>query len=64
MGRATGLKHTPSLTFVADAVPETAQHIEDLLARAHEADERVHTLAEGAVPAGEPDPYRHDTAPE
>lgn len=58
VGRATGLKHTPSITFVLDAVPENAQHIEEVLAKAREEDERVHQLAERAVPAGEPNPYR------
>jgi ribosome-binding factor A len=59
VGRGTGLKHTPSLSFVPDAVPENAKHIEDLLAQAHAADEHVHQLAERARPAGEADPYRH-----
>jgi ribosome-binding factor A len=62
IGRATGLKHTPSVAFVLDAIPENAQHIEDVLQRAKEADERVHQLAEHAVPAGEPNPYR-ETGP-
>ena len=61
VGRGTGLKHTPSLAFVPDAIPENAKHIEDLLAQAHAADEHVHQLAEGARPAGDADPYRrHD----
>jgi ribosome-binding factor A len=59
VGRGTGLKHTPSLAFVLDGIPENAKYIEDLLARAHEADEHVHHLAEHARPAGEADPYRH-----
>lgn len=59
VGRGTGLKHTPSLAFVPDAMPENARHIEDLLAQAHAADEHVHQLAEGARPAGDADPYRH-----
>jgi ribosome-binding factor A len=59
VGRGTGLKHTPSLAFVPDAIPENAKHIEDLLAQAHAADEHVHQLAEGARPAGDADPYRH-----
>lgn len=64
VGRGTGLKHTPSLAFVLDGIPENARHIEDLLAQAHAADEYVHHLAEKARPAGEPDPYRHhDDAP-
>src|SRR3954471_7981776 len=35
VGRATGLKHTPSLAFVPDAVPENAAHIEELVERVH-----------------------------
>lgn len=62
VGRGTGLKHTPTLTFVLDAIPENARHIEDVLARAHAADEEVHQLAEHAKPAGEADPYRHREA--
>lgn len=59
VGRGTGLKHTPSLSFVPDAIPENARHIEDLLERAHAADQHVHQLAEHARPAGDADPYRH-----
>src|SRR6059058_2584987 len=44
VGRGTGLKHTPSLAFILDATPETAKHIEDLLAQARAADEHVHHL--------------------
>lgn len=62
VGRGTGLKHTPTLTFIPDAIPENAKHIEDVLARAHAADEEVHQLAEHAKPAGEADPYRHREA--
>jgi ribosome-binding factor A len=58
VGRQTGVRYTPSLTFVADVVPETAGKIEELLAQAREADAQVHALAEGAQPAGDPDPYR------
>src|SRR4051794_13814994 len=59
VGRGTGLKHTPSLAFIPDVVPETAKHIEELLQRARTSDEQVHQLAEHARPAGDPDPYRH-----
>jgi ribosome-binding factor A len=58
VGRATGLKHTPSISFVLDAVPENAHHIDEVLARAKESDERVHRAAASASPAGGPDPYR------
>jgi ribosome-binding factor A len=64
IGRATGLKHTPSLTFVLDAVPENAKHIEDVLERARAEDERVHALAERAAPAGEANPYRDSASAE
>jgi ribosome-binding factor A len=59
VGRQTGLRHTPSLTFVADAVPENVKHIEELVDRARRADEGLAKVREGAVPAGDPDPYRH-----
>src|SRR5256714_12150841 len=42
VGRGTGLKHTPTLAFVPDAIPENAKHIEELLEKAHAADEHVH----------------------
>lgn len=58
VGRRTGLKHTPSVTFVRDTLPEGAQHLEELVARARAADARLASVREGAVPAGDPDPYR------
>jgi len=58
VGRQTGIKHTPSLTFVPDALPDTARHIDDLLRVAAESDAEVHARATGAAYAGEPDPYR------
>jgi ribosome-binding factor A len=58
VGRQTGVRFTPTLTFVADAVPENARHIEDLLRQAAAADAQVHQLAAAAEPAGDPDPYK------
>jgi len=58
VGRQTGVRHTPSLTFVADALPESARTIDDLLAVAAAADAEVHRRAVGAQYAGDPDPYR------
>ena len=63
VGHQTGLKHTPSLTFVADTLPEGARHMEDLVAQAREADARLAAAREGAVPAGDPDPYREPPGP-
>ncbi|HEY0719092.1 MAG TPA: 30S ribosome-binding factor RbfA [Streptosporangiaceae bacterium] len=64
VGRQTGLRHTPSLTFMADELPDNARHIEDLVDRARQADEELARVREGAVPAGDPDPYRHPVTDE
>lgn len=58
VGKQTGVKFTPELTFVLDSVPDAARHMEELLARARASDEEVRRAAEGARPAGEEDPYR------
>lgn len=58
IGRQTGLKHTPSLEFRLDAVPDNARNIEELVARAREADAALAAVREGAEPAGDADPYR------
>ena len=58
VGRQTGVRYTPSLAFVADAVPENAAHIDDLLQAARDADAAVHELAASATYAGESDPYK------
>lgn len=60
VGKQTGIKFTPTLEFVADAVPENAAHIEDLLRQAKARDEAVAGLAADASFAGDPDPYRKD----
>ncbi len=59
VGRQTGIKHTPSLTFVLDALPDSSRHIDDLLRAAAESDAAVHERATGASYAGDADPYRH-----
>jgi ribosome-binding factor A len=58
VGRQTGVRFTPTLTFVADAVPDNANHIEALLLRAKDADAAVRSNAAGASYAGDADPYR------
>jgi ribosome-binding factor A len=63
VGRQTGLRHTPSLSFVRDTLPEGAQHMEELVARARAADEALAQAREGAKPAGDPDPYRVPAEP-
>ncbi len=58
VGRQTGLKHTPSITFRLDTLPEGAKSIEDLVERARQADAELAASRAGAAHAGDPDPYR------
>ncbi len=64
VGRQTGLRHTPSLTFVPDVVQENARHIDELLAKARAKDEQVAKVAEGARHAGEANPYKPESGDE
>ncbi|MFB7739887.1 30S ribosome-binding factor RbfA [Streptomyces sp. NPDC056112] len=58
VGRAAGVKFTPTLAFVADALPDTARNIEDLLDKARASDAKVRETSAGATYAGEADPYK------
>jgi ribosome-binding factor A len=58
VGRLTGVRFTPTLAFVLDALPEEADQINELLDRAARADAEVQAARVGAQPAGEADPYR------
>ncbi len=58
IGKQLGLRHTPSVAFYLDAVPETANHIEELLEKARVADAEVARSAANARPAGDADPYK------
>ncbi|MEU6863077.1 30S ribosome-binding factor RbfA [Streptomyces sp. NPDC046876] len=58
VGRVAGTKFTPTLTFVADALPDTARTIEDLLDKARLSDAAVREASSGAEYAGGADPYK------
>jgi len=58
VGKQTGLKHTPSITFVADMLLESAKRLEGLVDQVKEADALLAAAREGAQYAGDPDPYR------
>jgi ribosome-binding factor A len=58
VGRLMGLRHTPSIEFVADVLPDSARRIDDLVAAARQADADLARAREGAEWAGDPDPYR------
>jgi ribosome-binding factor A len=59
VGRQLGMRHTPTLEFIHDAVPQTAAHIEELLAQARSSDAALAAAASQATYAGDPDPYKH-----
>ncbi|MEX0426405.1 30S ribosome-binding factor RbfA [Nocardioides sp. DS6] len=57
VAKQLGMRHAPSLEFIHDALPETARHLEEVLARAKAQDEEV-AAHRGDTYAGEPDPYK------
>ncbi|MEN3608224.1 30S ribosome-binding factor RbfA [Plantactinospora sp. ZYX-F-223] len=60
VGKALGLRHSPSLTFVLDDVQDQVKQIDELLAAARTADAEVQRLAAQAEYAGEAQPYKLD----
>lgn len=58
VGRGIGIRLTPSLEFIADALPEGAAHLEDLLAQTAARDAELAARASGRTFAGEADPYK------
>ena len=58
IGRRTGVKFTPSVSFIRDALPTNVQAIDDLLAAAQAADSEVQQRARQATYAGDSDPYK------
>ncbi|MGO4689345.1 30S ribosome-binding factor RbfA [Glaciibacter sp. 2TAF33] len=57
VGKNITARLTPSIEFIADAIPENAKLIEDLLLEAHHRDTEVGQLAQTAQYAGDADPY-------
>jgi ribosome-binding factor A len=58
VGKQTGVRFTPILSFKHDPIPENARAMEELFAAAKAKDEEVAKRAENAAYAGEPDPYK------
>jgi len=58
VAKQLGMRHAPSLTFVPDAIPEVARHLDEVLALAKASDAEVEAARAGAAYAGEPDPYK------
>ncbi|GAB3266363.1 30S ribosome-binding factor RbfA [Nocardioides dilutus] len=57
VAKQLGMRITPTLTFVADALPESARHLDEVLQRARKLDEEVAARRVEAY-AGEADPYK------
>ena len=60
VGKRMGIKHTPSLKFVVDAIPEASAALEGLLRGMRDADAELAKVREGAEYAGDADPYKRD----
>jgi len=57
VGKHITARLTPSLEFIADAIPENAAQIDSLLREARERDAEAMELASHAQYAGDEDPY-------
>ncbi|HEY6742101.1 MAG TPA: 30S ribosome-binding factor RbfA [Lapillicoccus sp.] len=64
VGGALGIRLTPSLEFVPDALPEGAAHLEDVLVATRAADAELARTRQGASYAGEADPYKKPADPD
>ena len=62
VGKQLGMRHVPSLEFIHDALPETARHLDEVLAQAREPRRGGRRARRGAAYAGEPDPYKQARA--
>lgn len=58
VGKALGIRLTPTISFQLDSLPTTARSIEDALAQAQARDAAIARAAEGASYAGDASPYR------
>ncbi len=58
VGKQLGMRTVPTLEFIHDALPETARHLDEVLAKAKAADEAVAAQRAGAQYASDEDPYK------
>ncbi|WP_114906110.1 30S ribosome-binding factor RbfA [Ornithinimicrobium murale] len=64
MGKGLGIRLTPTLQFVPDALPEDAAHMEDIFRQVHERDAELAAGRAASGYAGDADPYRKPREPE
>lgn len=60
VGKALGIRLTPSISFQLDALPTQAKSFEDALSQAKARDAEIAAATVGATYAGDPDPYKKD----
>lgn len=58
VGRQTGVRFTPILSFKHDPLPDSARQLDDLINAARAKDQELARQAENAAYAGESDPYK------
>ncbi|WP_403020124.1 30S ribosome-binding factor RbfA [Salinibacterium sp. GXW1014] len=57
VGKNLTSRLTPTIEFIADALPENAKHLDELLAEARRRDEEIERQKATAKYAGDEDPY-------
>ncbi|MBF0672832.1 MAG: 30S ribosome-binding factor RbfA [Salinibacterium sp.] len=57
VGKNLTSRLTPTIEFIADALPENAKHLDDLLAEARRRDQEIERQKATAKYAGDEDPY-------
>lgn len=62
VGKGLGIRLTPSLEFILDALPEDAQHMDELLREVARRDAELAAARKAAGYAGDEDPYRKPRA--
>ena len=58
VGKGLGIRLTPTLEFLLDALPEDAQHLDELLREVARRDAELAAARAAAGYAGDEDPYR------
>ena len=58
VGKGLGIRLTPTLEFILDALPEDAQHMDELLRQVAQRDAELAAGRRESGYAGEADPYR------
>ena len=59
VGKALGLRITPTLEFIQDGLQESASAMNELMSEVARKDEELRKMREGAKPIGDVDPYKH-----